>query len=58
MALSAVGIQTQYARIDTVLTREGPLIIEVELIEPRLFFEYYPDTAESYAEHIKNYLNR
>lgn len=58
MGLKALGMPTQYARIDTVLSNQGTLIIEMELIEPRLFFEYYPETAESYADHIENYLNR
>ena len=58
MGLRALDMETQYARIDTVLTDGGPLIIEMELIEPRLFFEYYPETAVSYADHIENYLNR
>ena len=58
MGLEALGMETQYARIDTVLSKGGPLIIEMELIEPRMFFEYYPETAESYVDHIENYLKR
>lgn len=54
--LEALGLETQYARIDTVLSDKGPLIIEMELIEPRLFFEYYQETAESYANHIEKFL--
>jgi glutathione synthase/RimK-type ligase-like ATP-grasp enzyme len=56
MGLEALGAETQYARIDTVLSEDGPLIIEMELIEPRLFFEYYPDTVESYADHVEGYI--
>lgn len=44
---------TEYARIDLVNTSKGPLIIEVELIEPFLFFDMFPDTAEVFADHIK-----
>jgi uncharacterized protein (UPF0262 family) len=58
MGLKSLGMETQYARIDTVLSNEGPVIIEMELIEPRLFFEYHPQTAESYANHIETHLNR
>jgi len=28
----------------------------LELIEPRLFFEYYPDTVESYADHFEGFM--
>lgn len=28
----------------------------MEHIEPRLFSEYYPDTVESYADHIAGFL--
>lgn len=43
---------TEYARIDFVNTSKGPLIIEVELIDPFLFFDMFPETAEVFAEHI------
>jgi glutathione synthase/RimK-type ligase-like ATP-grasp enzyme len=58
MGLRTLGMKTQYARIDTVLTEEGPLIIEMELIEPRLFFENYPETAESYVDHIERFIKK
>ena len=38
-----------YARIDIVMTRSGPLLMEVELIEPELFFELEPAAAQSMA---------
>ena len=47
---------TDYARIDMVNTARGPLIIEVELIEPFLFFDMFSETAEVFADHIKNSL--
>ena len=53
--LGAVG-PTEYARIDLVNTGGGPLIIEVELIEPFLFFDMFTETAEAFAGHIKNSL--
>jgi len=43
---------TEYARIDMVNTSKGPLIIEVELIEPFLFFDMFPETADVFADHI------
>lgn len=43
---------TEYARIDMVKTSKSPLIIEVELIEPFLFFDMFPETAEVFANHI------
>jgi len=51
-ALDAVGMPTEYARIDMLTTRKRPLIIEVELIEPNLFFDFFPRTVESFADHI------
>jgi hypothetical protein len=43
---------TEYARIDMVNTSKSPLVIEVELIEPFLFFDMFPETAEVFADHI------
>ncbi len=51
-ALDAVGEPTEYARIDILTTRRGPVIIEAELIEPNLFFDFFPQTVDSFAEHI------
>ena len=55
--LDAVG-PTEYARIDMVNTAKGPLIIEVELIEPFLFFDMFPETAEVFADYIKKSLGK
>jgi glutathione synthase/RimK-type ligase-like ATP-grasp enzyme len=43
---------TEYARIDMVNAGKGPLVIEVELIEPFLYFDMFPETAEVFADHI------
>jgi glutathione synthase/RimK-type ligase-like ATP-grasp enzyme len=51
-ALNAVGEPTEYARIDILETKRGPVIIEVELIEPNLFFNFFPKTVESFSEYI------
>jgi len=53
-AVIAAMDQTHYARIDMVNTPKGPLIIEVELIEPFLFFDMFPETVEVFADHIKD----
>jgi glutathione synthase/RimK-type ligase-like ATP-grasp enzyme len=41
-----------YARIDIVVTRSGPLLMEVELIEPELFFELEPAAARTMARAV------
>jgi glutathione synthase/RimK-type ligase-like ATP-grasp enzyme len=45
---------TEYARIDLVDAKNGPFVIEVELIEPFLFFDLFPETSETFADHIMN----
>ena len=57
-ALDVVGYPTEYARIDMLMTRSGPMIIEVELIEPFLFFDHFPDTVDAYVNHIENFLRQ
>jgi hypothetical protein len=49
---------TEYARIDLVNASTGPLLIELELIEPFMFFDIFPETAETYADHIEHYLKQ
>lgn len=41
-----------YARIDIVMTGGGPLLMEVELIEPELFFELAPAAAGAMARAV------
>jgi glutathione synthase/RimK-type ligase-like ATP-grasp enzyme len=41
-----------YARVDFVPTCEGPLLMELELIEPSLFFYLNPDAADSLADEV------
>ena len=50
-ALSLAG-NVEYARIDMVNTVRGPLLMEMELIEPFFFFDRFPEAAETYADHI------
>ncbi len=39
-----------YARVDFVPTESGPQLMELELIEPSLFFEFDPKAAETFAD--------
>lgn len=39
-----------YARVDLILTDEGPLLMELELIEPALYFRTHPPAARRFAD--------
>ena len=41
-----------YARVDVVETNRGPLLMELELIEPELFFLIVPGAADTFADAI------
>ncbi len=41
-----------YARVDLVETARGPLLMELELIEPELYFGYEPSSARIFADEI------
>jgi glutathione synthase/RimK-type ligase-like ATP-grasp enzyme len=47
--LAAVSRPWLYARVDAVETRAGPLLMELELIEPDLFLTYAPDATARLA---------
>lgn len=49
-ALEASGLAWLYARVDVVETTDGPLLMELELIEPDLFLDQAPEAAERLAE--------
>lgn len=49
-ALAAEGAAPLYARIDAVETAAGPLLVELELVEPSLFFAHAPGAAERFAD--------
>jgi len=51
-ALAAVPGPVSYARVDLVEGDNGPLVMELELIEPELFFRRYPDAAERLADAV------
>ena len=46
-----------YARVDVVETSRGPLLMELELIEPELYFLIVPDAATRMADLIANLLS-
>ncbi len=48
-ALAAVSEPTLYARIDLVPTQDGPLLMELELIEPDLALRLQPHSAVTLA---------
>lgn len=45
-----------YARVDVVATADGPLLMELELIEPELFLTHAPDTASLFCDAIERRL--
>lgn len=50
MAMAGGG--TLYARVDLVETARGPLLMELELIEPELYFLLAPEAADRMADAI------
>ena len=57
-ALHRVPAPTAYARIDALRSTSGELqIIELELVEPELFFRLEPTVAHSLARHIRDELS-
>lgn len=42
-----------YARVDVVRGPDGPLLLELELTEPSLFFAHHPGAAERFAAAIR-----
>jgi glutathione synthase/RimK-type ligase-like ATP-grasp enzyme len=51
-ALAAVGADLLYARIDMVTTPAGPVIMELELIEPELFLPREPEAPGRLADAV------
>ena len=50
--MSTVNGPTLYARVDVVESSRGPLLMELELIEPELYFRYVPTAATTFANAI------
>jgi glutathione synthase/RimK-type ligase-like ATP-grasp enzyme len=57
-ALAVVPGETLYARVDLVEADRGVLLMELELIEPALFFAHAPVAAERLADAILRRLGR
>jgi glutathione synthase/RimK-type ligase-like ATP-grasp enzyme len=45
-----------YARVDVVATANGPLLMELELIEPELFLTHAPDSVSLFCDAIERKL--
>lgn len=54
-ALAAIDTDVTYARVDLVMSERGPVLMELELIEPQLFLEY-GDAASTYADVLSSLL--
>ncbi len=56
--LSLCPGETAYARVDAVLFDDHMALMEVELVEPELFFVYRPETADRLADILLSRFNR
>jgi glutathione synthase/RimK-type ligase-like ATP-grasp enzyme len=56
--VNALPERPLYARVDFVITRRGPLLMEAELIEPELFLDLFPPSAGALADAIERRLPR
>ena len=54
--MATVPSQCLYARVDVVETTRGPVLMELELIEPELYFLVVPSAAGRFATAIANKL--
>jgi len=52
--LALAPAATLYARVDVVDAKRGPLLMELELLEPALYFGYAEGAAERFAGAIKD----
>jgi hypothetical protein len=50
--INIAASEALYARVDLVVTARGPRLMELELIEPELYFVIRPDAAERFASSI------
>lgn len=46
-----------FARVDIVMAGTSPLLMELEVIEPELFLDFVPGSAERLAAEIHDYLS-
>lgn len=49
-ALAVAPSSTAYARVDLVSTDQGPVVMELELVEPALFLDADPLAAENFVD--------
>ncbi|AZI58355.1 hypothetical protein EH165_09595 [Nakamurella antarctica] len=57
-ALAHTPGELLYARVDLVAGSNGPLVMELELIEPELFIAQFPDRAALFAGAVAQRLHR
>jgi hypothetical protein len=50
------GADLLYARVDVIPTPYGPVVLELELIEPSLHFRYDQDAAARFAASVSRRL--
>jgi glutathione synthase/RimK-type ligase-like ATP-grasp enzyme len=55
-AIAAVPSELAYARVDLVEAARGPVLMELELIEPQLFLDEPGDSADRFADHLAHLL--
>ncbi|MFW6199845.1 MAG: ATP-grasp domain-containing protein [Gemmatimonadota bacterium] len=53
LALGTLDASLLYARVDLVESGAGPLLMELELIEPALYFEFGSGSADRFAEALE-----
>lgn len=51
------GKESIYARVDGILIKNEFLLMEIEMIEPDLFFEHAPDGPNKFVEDVLNRIN-
>jgi glutathione synthase/RimK-type ligase-like ATP-grasp enzyme len=55
-SIEAVDATLGYARVDVVTTSSGPLLMELELLEPQLFLDLAPELPERFAKTLAGWL--
>ena len=56
--MAQVPASAVYARVDVVESAVGPLLMELELIEPALFLDHAPDGGAAFTRSILNALEK
>ncbi len=50
------GSDALYARVDIARAEDGPVLMELELLEPSYFMEHAPQAVVRYADHVEELL--